>query len=127
MTAYPWAAGAAAMIVAVAALWAPEAPAQEVIEEPTVFPPGEHRDEVFYFCTACHSSRLVRNQAMTRERWDATLTWMTERHNMAPLEGEDRERFLDYLTQAFGPAAGASAPRAPFLTGPQRKNPFAPQ
>ena len=58
------------------------AAAQEVAEEPTVFPAGEHRDEVFYFCTACHSSRLVRNQAMTRERWDVTLTWMTERHNM---------------------------------------------
>ena len=50
------------------------AAAQEVAEEPTVFPAGEHRDEVFYFCTACHSSRLVRNQAMTRERWDMTLT-----------------------------------------------------
>lgn len=102
--------------------------AQEVAEEPSVFPPGEHRDEVFYFCTACHSSRLVRNQAMARERWEATLTWMTERHNMSPLEGPDRERFLDYLTHAFGPSSGGAAPsRAPFLTAPPRKNPFAPQ
>jgi hypothetical protein len=117
----------AATVLVAAALWATKAAAQEVAEEPAVFPAGEHRDEVFYFCTACHSSRLVRNQAMTRERWDVTLTWMTERHNMPPLEGDDRERFLDYLTQAFGPSAGTAPPRAPFLTTPQRKNPFAPQ
>jgi hypothetical protein len=121
------AAGLAATVLVAAALWATRAAAQEIPEEPAVFPAGEHRDEVFYFCTACHSSRLVRNQAMTREQWSVTLTWMTERHNMPPLEGEDRERFLDYLTQAFGPSAATVAPRAPFLTGPQRKNPFAPQ
>src|SRR5512134_2843120 len=108
----------AAGVLVAAVLSDTRAAAQEVAEEPTVFPAGEDRDEVFYFCTACHSSRLVRNQAMTRERWDATLTWMTERHNMPPLEGEDRERFLDYLTQAFGPGATTAAPRAPFLTGP---------
>jgi hypothetical protein len=127
VTARRVAAGVVATVLVAAALWATRAAAQEVAEEPTVFPAGEHRDEVFYFCTACHSSRLVRNQAMTRERWDVTLTWMTERHNMPPLEGEDRERFLDYLTQAFGPSAGRAAARAPFLTGPQSKNPFAPQ
>jgi hypothetical protein len=120
-------AGLAATVLVATALWETAAPAQEVAEEPTVFPAGEHRDEVFYFCTACHSSRLVRNQAMTRERWDATLTWMTERHNMPQLAGNDRERFLDYLTQAFGPSAGTPASGAPFLTGPRRKNPFAPQ
>lgn len=120
-------AGLAATVLVATAFWETTAGAQEIAEEPTVFPKGEHRDEVFHFCTACHSSRLVRNQAMTRERWDTTLTWMTERHNMPPLKGEDRERFLDYLTQAFGPGAGTAGSRAPFLTGPQRKNPFAPQ
>jgi hypothetical protein len=115
---------AAAVVIAVS-LAGPAAVAQEVAEAPTVFPDGAHRDEVFYYCTGCHSSRLVRNQRMTRQQWDETLSWMTERHNMAPLEGEDRARFLDYLTQAFGPADGAPPPRAPFLTAPQRKNPFA--
>jgi hypothetical protein len=119
--------GVVAAVLIAAAFSTGRAAAQEVADEPTLFPAGEHRDEVFYFCTACHSSRLVRNQAMTRERWDATLTWMTERHGMPLLQGEDRERFLDYLTQAFGPGAATAAPRAPFLTGPQRKNPFAPQ
>ena len=63
-----------------------------------MLPEGPYRDEVFYLCTACHSSRLVRNQAMSRERWDETLTWMSERHGMPELEGEERERVLDYLT-----------------------------
>ena len=100
------------------------AAAQEVAEEPTAFPDGPYRDEVFYLCTACHSSRLVRNQALSRERWDATLTWMSERHGMAELEGVERERVLDYLTASFGPAADP-APRTPFLTQPPRRNPFA--
>ena len=99
---------------------------QEVVEEPAVFPDGPYRDEVFYLCTACHSSRLVRNQAMSRERWDETLTWMSERHGMPELEGEERAQFLDYLTAHFGPAAESEQRRAPFLIQPQRKNPFAP-
>lgn len=117
--------GVGAAILLALAVGVARAAAQEVAEEPSVFPEGPHRDQVFYFCTACHSSRIVRNQAMSRERWDATLTWMTERHNMAPLEGEDREAFLDYLTKAFGPETATAAPRRPFLTGPERKNPFA--
>jgi hypothetical protein len=99
---------------------------QNVVEEPSVFPDGPHRDEVFYLCTACHSSRLVRNQAMSRERWDETLTWMSERHGMPELEGEERAHFLDYLTAHFGPAAESEQRRAPFLIQPQRRNPFAP-
>jgi hypothetical protein len=99
---------------------------QEVAEEPSVLPEGSYREEVFYLCTACHSSRLVRNQAMSRERWDETLTWMSERHGMPELEGENRARFLDYLTAHFGPAAESEQRRAPFLIQPQRKNPFAP-
>ena len=112
--------------IATGLLLAGAASAQGVEEEPSVFPDAPHRDEVFHLCTACHSSRLVRNQAMSRERWDATLTWMTERHGMPELTGEERERVLDYLTASFGPAAGGGEPRAPFLTQPPRRNPFAP-
>jgi hypothetical protein len=100
--------------------------AQEVVEDSSVFPDGPHRDEVFYLCTACHSSRLVRNQALSRERWDATLTWMSERHGMPELVGEERERFLDYLAATFGPTADGGR-RSPFLTPPPRANPFAVQ
>jgi hypothetical protein len=100
--------------------------AQEVQEEPSVLPEGPYRDEVFYLCTPCHSSRLVRNQAMSRERWDETLTWMSERHGMPKVEGEERERVLDYLTAYLGPVAEEAPKRSPFLSQPQRKNPFAP-
>jgi hypothetical protein len=114
----PAAALAALAVASVAA-------AQEVAEEPAVFPDGPYRDEVFYLCTACHSSRLVRNQAMSRERWDETLTSMSERHGMPELEGEERAHFLDYLTAHFGPAAMGEQRRAPFLIQPLRRNPFA--
>jgi len=100
---------------------------QEVVEEPSALPEGAYRDEVFYLCTACHSSRLVRNQSMSRARWDETLSWMSERHGMPELEGDERARFLDYLTAHFGPAADKGQRRTPFLTQPQRRNPFAPE
>jgi hypothetical protein len=102
------------------------ASAQEMAEEPSALPDGPHRDEVFYVCTACHSSRLIKNQGMSRERWDQTLRWMTERHGMAPLEGEERQRFLDYLAVALGESRDGTARRAPFAAQPQRRNPFAP-
>ena len=101
--------------------------AQHPAEDPSVVPDGPDRDEVVYLCTACHSSRLVRNQALSRERWDDTLTLMSERHGMPELAGEERARFLDYLAAHFGPSLGGDRPgRSPFLTQPERRNPFAP-
>jgi hypothetical protein len=93
-------------------------------EEPDVMPPGAMQEDVFYLCTACHSSHLVTRQAMSRERWDDTLTWMTERHGMGELEGDYREAVLDYLAEHFGPDAQAAGSAAPFLRQPQRRNPF---
>lgn len=84
------------------AVIAQNAPEREP-EEPTVFPDGEYRDETFYVCTACHGSDLVRAQGHSRERWAQVLDIMVEKHNMAPLEGEDLEKTLDYLAKAFPP------------------------
>ena len=98
--------------------------AQDVDETPEGLPQGSGRDETFYACTPCHSTRLVRNQALSRERWATTLDWMVERHGMPQLEDPERALVLDYLTTEFGPRAGA-APAAPFLRAPERKNPFA--
>lgn len=72
-------------------------------EEPTVFPEGEYREEVFYLCTACHGSDLVRAQGHSRDRWAEVLKIMVERHNMAQLDGEELEKTLDYLARAFPP------------------------
>jgi hypothetical protein len=70
-------------------------------ESPEDFPPGPGRDETFYACVACHNFKLVAAQGMSRQRWDDTLTFMTERHNMPAIEGGDRELILDYLASIF--------------------------
>lgn len=72
-------------------------------EEPTVFPDGENRDEVFYICTTCHGSALVRAQGHSRERWSGVLDFMVERHGMPEPSKEDRDMMLDYLAKAFPP------------------------
>ena len=100
--------------------------AQAPAEDPSVLPDGPARDDVFYLCTGCHGTALVRAQAMSRGRWDETLTWMTERHGMVPLDGEQRAQVLDYLTRHFGPDGQGGGKRPPFLVLPARKNPFAP-
>ncbi len=86
-------------------------------EGPEQFPAHPNRDDAFYFCTACHSFKIVAAQGMSRARWDDSLNWMVERHNMPRVQGEDRRKILDYLSSAF----------------PERterggwKNPFAPK
>lgn len=76
---------------------------RDVTDVPENLPDGPDREEVFWFCTACHSSPLIARQGLSRERWDDLLTWMTDRHGMAPLEGSERAKFLDYLSQALPP------------------------
>lgn len=87
-------------------------------ETPEQYPTGPHRDDAFYFCTACHSFRIVAQQGMSRDRWDESLDWMVERHKMPDVKGEDRRKILDYLSIAFPEKA-----RPPGGW----KNPFAPQ
>jgi hypothetical protein len=88
-------------------------PAEEGPEE---YPELPYRDDAFYFCTACHSFKIVAAQRMSRDRWDQSLSWMVERHNMPDVQGEDRNKILDYLASAF-----------PERRVPGWKNPFAPQ
>lgn len=100
-----------------AALLAPALTPAAAQEGPDSLPPGPHRDETFYFCAACHGVTVISRQGMSRERWDATLHWMTEKHAMPVLEGEDRTLILDYLAQAFpqaAPAGGRGAWQNPF-------------
>jgi hypothetical protein len=88
-----------------------------VEDGPEQYPVHPNRDDAFYFCTACHSFKLVASQGMSRERWDESLTWMVERHNMPDVQGDDRKKILDYLATAF-----------PERTQPGGwKNPFAPK
>ena len=87
-------------------------PREERMEE---LPDLPGREETFGLCAACHAYKLVSNQGLSRERWDETLTWMTERHNMPPLEGDDRKLVLDYLAKAHPPKASQGGFKNPFL------------
>ena len=42
-------------------------------EKPEDLPPGNGRDEAFYWCSACHSFNLVSRQGMSRSLWADTL------------------------------------------------------
>jgi hypothetical protein len=83
-------------------------------------PAGRGRDEAFGLCTACHNFQLVAAQGMSRARWDETMTWMTVRHGMPDIQGEDRDVILDYLATHY-------PPRAPSGPAGGWRNPFAPQ
>jgi hypothetical protein len=76
-------------------------------EAPEEFPAGPGRDETFYACTACHGFKLVAQQGMNRRQWDDTLDWMTEKHGMPELRGDDRKLVLDYLETNYPPSAPA--------------------
>ena len=86
-------------------------------EAPEQFPEGAGRDETFYACTACHNFTLVAAQGMTRAQWDDSLSWMTTRHNMPALDGNDRKVVLDYLERTYPPRApaGRGGWQNPFL------------
>lgn len=85
-------------------------------EDPDSYPDGPGRDDAFYACAGCHAFRLVANQGLTRERWDETITYMTERHGMPKLEGKDREIILEYLAKTFPPKPDQNRGfRNPFL------------
>lgn len=82
-------------------------------ETPEVLPEGPGREETFYGCTACHGTAIIRQQGMTRERWDETLHIMTSKHGMPEYDGELRDLILDYLATNFPPRR--RAPANPFL------------
>jgi mono/diheme cytochrome c family protein len=84
-------------------------------ERPEDFPAGAGRDETFYACTACHGFKLVAQQGMNRRQWEESVDWMTKRHNMPPLEGNERKIVLDYLTATYPPQTRPGGWQNPFL------------
>jgi hypothetical protein len=88
-------------------------------EDPKEYAAGPGRDDTFYACTACHAFKIVAQQGMTREQWDESLNWMTQRHKMPPITGRDRDVILAYLAASYGPKPDTGARGW--------KNPFAPQ
>ena len=53
-------------------------------------------------CTNCHSSKLVTQNRMSRERWIATIKWMQETQNLWDL-GKNEKIIVDYLAKYYAP------------------------
>lgn len=51
-------------------------------------------------CTNCHSAKLVIQNRMNKERWDATIRWMQETQNLWDL-GENQKVIVDYLVTNY--------------------------
>ena len=94
-------------LVAAGAAWAQQPAFTPRDETPEEFAAGPGRDETFYGCTACHNFKLVAQQGMSRRQWDDTISLMTQRHGMPPLDDKDREVVLNYLESAYPPRAPA--------------------
>ena len=90
--------------------------AAQPAETPEALPPGEAREDVFYACTACHSTAVIRRSRLSRQQWDDLMDWMAEKHGMNPLEGERRRQIVDYLATAFPASSGRRRAGNPFLT-----------
>lgn len=65
------------------------------------YPDGDGRQQTYALCSPCHSFDLVAQQGMSRDRWDETLHWMTEKQGMGDLPPTLRDTVLDYLAEAF--------------------------
>src|SRR5262245_5492172 len=94
-----------AVLMLILAVAAPAAAAAQAVtprdESPADYPDGPGRDQTFYTCTACHGFKLVAAQGQARAQWEDTLDFMTQRHSMPKLEGNDRKVVLDYLEASF--------------------------
>ena len=88
------------LVLSVIAAISTAAIAQIEDEEPemALLPLGEGREDVFYLCSTCHSIKTVVQQRLSREVWDETLVWMVDEQGMPPLEEEERQQILEYLS-----------------------------
>lgn len=65
-------------------------------------------------CTVCHSAKLVTQNRMNAERWNATIKWMQETQNLWDL-GDNQEAIVKYLVTNYPPST--SNGRRKQLTG----------
>ena len=77
------------------------APASASDEFGKHWPEGEVAEEVGYFCSACHSLEIIKQQGLDRKRWDDVMRWMIDDHGMPELDEDTYGRFLDFLTETF--------------------------
>ena len=65
--------------------------------------PGEGRDLIIENCTACHSTKIILKNHMSREQWNETITWMQKKQGLWKLGNAVRGKILDYLAKTQGP------------------------
>jgi hypothetical protein len=53
-------------------------------------------------CTSCHSSKLIIQNRMNTERWNATIEWMQKTQNLGDL-GSNQEIIVKYLVTNYPP------------------------
>jgi uncharacterized protein (UPF0333 family) len=53
-------------------------------------------------CTNCHSAKLVTQNRMNTERWNASIKWMQETQNLWDL-GSNQEIIVNYLVTNYPP------------------------
>ena len=58
-------------------------------------------EEVYYLCTGCHSTAIIKQQRIPDAQWDYLWTWMIETQGMAEPDPETKELMLDYLKLHF--------------------------
>lgn len=68
----------------------------------TGFVEGEGLQLVINNCTTCHSAKLVTQNRMSKEQWEATIRWMQETQNLWDL-GKNEEKILNYLATHYAP------------------------
>jgi hypothetical protein len=91
---------ARALLMVFSAGWPAPALAQD--DEFRGLAEGPGQEETYYACTPCHSIHLVRQQRLSRARWEKTLKWMVEEQGMPELEPQERALVLDYLVSHYG-------------------------
>jgi len=80
---------------------------EETVLEPSViaelgFINDEHVALVVQHCTPCHSPKLVTQNRMSAQGWEATISWMQETQNLWDL-GENRDKIVAYLAKNYAP------------------------
>lgn len=84
--------------------------ADPTVEDPDLIVEGVHvrtglvdakgLQEVITNCTTCHSSKLIIQNRMGKEQWNASIRWMQETQGLWDL-GENQEIIVDYLTTNY--------------------------
>lgn len=64
-------------------------------------------------CTACHSAKLVTQNAGDKAYWTELIRWMQKTQNLWPIAPEVEEKILTYLSTHYGPKTQARRPNLP--------------